>query len=314
MLASFSPGKAAVHKKKRKATAPVATKPASPKLAGAASLIALAQHELENKNFAGAADYSVAAVAKAQVLADYAYYIRAQAEYQLHNYAEVQEAATHIFNNAPVSPFVGAAAALAVRADLDGDSPKQALALMKKYYDVVPQPQADLLLARCTQATGDLQQAAEYFQRVYYQYPSAKEAADAADALVELKARLGDTFPPVMPATLIQRAQKLFDAKNPAGARIELAAAIPQIGGAERDVARVRLGVADYLSNHTEAAFEYLTALKVDDAEADAERLSYLIRCARRADRHADVKPFLQQLEQTHPASPWRFGCADLCS
>ncbi len=296
----------AVHKKKKPATTPAAAKPASPKLVGAASLIAVAQHQLDEKNFAAAADYASAAVSKAPVLADYAYYVRAQAEYQLHNFAEVSEAATHVFNNAPVSPFVGNAAALAVRADLDGDSPRQGLALITKYYDLVPQPQADLLLARCFQATGDLQQAAEYFQRVYYQYPSAKEAADAADALVELKSRLGDAFPPVMPGTLIQRAQKLFDAKNPAGARVELAAAIPQIGGAERDVARVRLGVADYLSNHTEAAFQYLSSLKVDDAEADAERLNYLVRCARRADRHADIKPFLQDLEQSHPASVWR--------
>ena len=298
---------APLHKKTKKAAAAKpAVKPPSPKLVGAASLIALAQHDLDTQNFTAAADYTIAAASKAPVLADYAYYIRAQAEYQLRNYSDVRDSATHVFDHAPVSPFVGPVAALAVRADLDGDSPKQAMALIKKYYDVVPQPQADLLLARCFQGTGDLQQAAEYFQRVYYRYPSAKEAADAADALVELKAKLGDAFPPVMPATLIQRAQKLFDERNPRGARIELAAAIPQIAGAERDVARVRLGVADYLSNETQAAFEYLSALKVDDAEADAERLSYLIRCVRRADKHGDVQPFLQQLEQGHPASSWR--------
>ena len=105
---------------------------------------------------------------------------------------------------------------------------------------------------------------------------------------------------------MLGRAQKLFDARNPAAARIELAAAIPEIGGAQRDLARVRLGEADFLSNNTAAAFQYLTALKVDDPEADAERISYLIRCARKLDRHADVKPFLKQLEQQHPNSPWR--------
>ncbi len=298
----------AQHSKKRgtgtvKAAVP---KSESPKVVGAAGLIAVAQHELDKQNFTAAADYSSAAVAKAPVLADYAYYIRAQAEYGMRNYSDVGDAATHVFSQQPPSPFVGSAAALAVRADLDGDSPKQALALIRKYFDVVPQPQADLLLARCFRETGDLAGAADYFQRVYYQYPVAKEASDAADALVELKARMGDTFPPILPGTLIARAQKLFDAKRPAAARIELAAAIPQISGAERDVARVRLGVADYLSGQTQAAFTYLSALKVDDPEADAERLSYLIRSARKADRHADVKPFLQQLESAHPASSWR--------
>ena len=41
------------------------------------------------------------------------------------DYAEVQKAATRIFEHTPLSPFVGAAAALAVRADLDGDAPKR---------------------------------------------------------------------------------------------------------------------------------------------------------------------------------------------
>jgi hypothetical protein len=68
----------------------------------------------------------------------------------------------------------------------------------------------------------------------------------------------------------------------------------------------VRLGEADYFAGKAQPAFEYLTALKVDDSEADAERLSYLIRCARKMNRDADVKPFLNQLEQGHPTSGWR--------
>jgi len=308
LLGSAPPTKKSRTKSKPvpRAAAEPAVKPASPKVVGAAGLIAVAQHELDNKNFSAAADYAQSAVAKAPLLADYAHYLRAQAEYELHNYSDVAESAKRIFDFAPLSPFVGSAAALAVRADLDGNSPKQALELMKKYFDVVPQPEASLLLARCFGETGDLPQAAEYYQRVYYQYPSSKEATDAANALVELKTKLGDAFPPAMPSMLIGRAQKLFDTKNPGGARIELAAAIPQLTGVERDLARVRLGVADFLSNQTQAAFAYLSSLKVDDPEADAERLSYLIRCARKADRHADVKPFLDQLEQQHPASPWR--------
>lgn len=273
---------------------------------GAAGLIAVAQHQLELGNFSSAAEYATAASAKAPILDDYAQYIRAQAEYQLKNYSEVQESATRVFNQSPPSPFVGAAAALAVRADLDGDSPKQALELIKKYFDVLPQPAADLLLARSFEATGDLAQAAEYYQRVYYTYPTAKEATDAANALVEVKQRLGDAYPAPMPNAMLARAEKLFVEKNPGAARIELAAAILQLGGAQRDLARVRLGEADFFDNQTQAAFEYLGALKVDDPEADAERLNFLVRCARKADRHADVKPFLTQLEQQHAASPWR--------
>jgi soluble lytic murein transglycosylase len=276
------------------------------KAMGGAGLIALAQHELTIGNYGLAAEYAATASTKTPVLDDYAQYIRAQAEYALKNYAEVMKAATHVFKQTPVSPFTGPAAALAVQASLDADHPKEALDLIKKYFDRIPQLQADLLLARSFAATGDLAQAAEYGQRVYYGYPMAKEATDAANDLANWKQRLGDAYPPPMPAAMLSRAEKLFQANQPDAARIELAAAIPQLAGPQRDLARVRLGEADFYAGHTQAAFEYFSALKVDDPEADAERLDYLIRCARRLDRHADVKPFLDQLEQKHPTSPWR--------
>ncbi len=280
--------------------------PQSPKAVGAAGVLAVAQHQLDQGNFNAALDYARAAARKAPLLSDYAQYVGAQAEYKLKNYPEVSKAATQVFTHDPVSPLLGPAAALAVNADLDNDNPKQAFELVKKYFDRIPQPQATLLLARVFQANGDLAQAAEYFQRVYYGYPVAKEAADAANALVSLKARLLDAYPPVMPAAMLGRAEKMFQAKRPADAATELAAAIPQLGGAQRDLAQVRLGEADFFAGKAEPAFQYLTALKVDDPEADAERLSYLIRSARRLNRDADVKPFLDQLEQGHPTSSWR--------
>jgi soluble lytic murein transglycosylase len=278
----------------------------APKAIGAAGLIAVAQHQLDTGNFAAAVDSANTAATKAPILEDYAQYIRAQAEYKLKNYAEMRKSVTRVFDQNPASPLVGAAAALAVNANLDSDNPKEALDLIKKYADRIPEPQSEVLLARCFAATGDLAQAAEYWQRVYYEFPTSKEVVDAANALVDLKQRLGDAYPPIMPHAMLERAKKLFEAGNPAGARIELAAAIPQLAGAQRDLARVRLGEADFLSNNTSAAFQYLSALKVDDPEADAERLAYLIRCIRKLDRKGDVKPFLNQLEQQHPASPWR--------
>ncbi|HEX4170082.1 MAG TPA: transglycosylase SLT domain-containing protein [Bryobacteraceae bacterium] len=289
-----------------KHTKKAAAKPQGPKVVGAAGLIAVARHQLEQNNLQAAVDYATSASAKAPVLDDYAQYIREQAEYGLKNYPEVNKSAARVFRQLPLSPLTGPAAALAVRAALDASDPKSALQLVKKYYDRIPQPQGDLLLARSFDATGDLPQAAEYYQRVYYNYPTAKEATDAANALVDVKNRLGDAYPPPMADRMLGRAEKLIDAKNPDGARIELLAAIPQLGGLQRDVARVRLGEVDYLSDKTQAAFDYLNSLKVDESEADAERLSYLIRCRRKLDRNADIKEYLNHLEQQHPTSPWR--------
>jgi soluble lytic murein transglycosylase len=297
----FTAWSATVSSKKK-----AAVKPQAPKIVGAAGLIAAAQRELDKGNLAAAVEYANAGSTKAPILDDYAQYVRAQAEYGLKDYPEVQKSATRVFNQIPVSPLVGPAAALGVRADLDGDQPKQALELVRKYYDRIPQPERDALLARCFDAVGDLPHAAEYYQRVYYGYPTAKEATDAANALVDLKQRLGDAYPPPMPRAMLQRAAELLKTRNSEAARIEYIAAIPQLAGLERDLAQVRLGEVDYLNNKAQAALQYLSSLKVDENEADAERLNYVIRSARKLDRKADVKDALAHLDQQHAGSTWR--------
>jgi soluble lytic murein transglycosylase len=284
--------------------APVKNPPA--KAVGAAGLISVAQHELDLGNYAAAAEYATSGAAKAPILNDYAQYIRAQAEYHLRNYKEVDKAVTQIFNFEPVSPLIGRAAILAVTANLEGDQPRAALELIRKYFDRIPQPQADLLYARCLQGNGDLAQAAEYFQRVYYGYPLAEEVGEAATTLAQIKPKLGDSYPPVMPTAMLGRAEKLMEYHRAAEARNELLAAIPQLGGIQRDLAQVRLGEVDYYLNNPKATFNYLNNLKVTYPEADAERLYYLVRSARRQDRKADVKAYLDALEKDHPNSTWR--------
>ncbi len=288
---------------KKKQAAPKAQ---GPKVVGAAGLISVAQHELDAGHFPTAIEYATTASTKAPILDDYAQFIRAQAEYRLQHFPEVGKAAARIFEHVPLSPLVGPGAALGVRALLDAGSSKQALELVKKYYDRIPRPEGDLLLARSFEATGELREAANFFQRIYYQFPLSKEVTDAANALVDIKTRLGETYPLPTPEAMLGRAEKLIAAKNPQAARIELTAAIPQLSGVQRDMARVRLGEVDFQSGNAQAAFEYLNVLKVDESEADAERLSFLIRCTRKLDRHSEVKEFLTHLEQQHPASPWR--------
>ena len=246
------------------------------------------------------------ALTKAPQLRDYAQYYRAQAQHQLKNYPEVAKSVAEVFDQELLSPMTGPAAAVGVSTYLDSGDPKQAFEMVKKYFDKIPQAQGTLLLARCLQANMDLPQAAEYYQRVYYNYPNSKEAGDAATALADLKTKLADGYPPVMPAAMLGRAEKLLEAHRTADAKTELTAAIPQLTGVQRDQARVRLGVADFRAGRVSEAFEYLKNLQVDDSEADAERQAYLVRCARHLDKKSDVKAYLDKLASSHAKSEWR--------
>src|SRR3954451_20750230 len=159
LFGPVSPGanqKAPARKTARAKTAAPTPAPPPLKMVGAAGMIAAAQNQLNHKNYSAALGYAAGASNKAPTLRDYAEYLRAQAEYELKNYSIVGESAKKIIDFTPASPLVSPAAALAVRADLEGDRPKQALALMTKYAEVVPEPESSLLLGRCYQANGDL--------------------------------------------------------------------------------------------------------------------------------------------------------------
>lgn len=293
-------GAAAANKKNAASAAPKA------KAAGAAALLALAQKQLDDNNLQTAFEYASRAAKQAPELDDYANYIRAEAQARLRNPAEVQKAVAHVLQHNPVSPITGPAAALAVQADLDSDKPKQALELIRKFYARIPQPQADSLLARAFQATGDLPQAAEYFQRVYYGYPKTKEAGDAENCLNDLRTKLGENYPPPMPTVMLGRAMKLVQARDYIGARNELNNVIPQLGGAQRDIAKVRLGEVDFFNRDYAKAKRYLESLQVGEAAADAERLDYLGRSILRLDRQASVDAYLDTLAKKYPQSSYR--------
>lgn len=287
---------------------PAATKAAipKPKAVGGAGLIAIAQRELESRHFDAASRYAKEASAKVPALEDYAEYIREQAAYSLRDFTELSKAATRVFNVTPASPLSGPAAALAVKADLEQDSPKQALELIRRFYPRISQPDGDFLLAECFRATGDLEQATEYFQRVYYLHPLTGDSENASAALSELKQRLGDAYPPPMAGSVMARVNKLADSKKFDEARLELEAALPLFAGPQRDLARVRLGEMQLAARDPKGAFHYLSDLRVDDSESDAERLAYTIRALRRADKTASPRPFLDQLSNQHPDSTWR--------
>ncbi|MBE7157451.1 MAG: transglycosylase SLT domain-containing protein [Rhodospirillales bacterium] len=273
---------------------------------GAAALLKTAQTQLSAGDFNGALKTAERAGNESALLKDYASFFAAQAALRLQDFAQVTASARDVFQFEPSSPMLGPTASLAINGAIQNGKTADALQLLTDFQKQIPQPQRLILSAQVYDASSDGVKAAHAYEQVYYHYPNSKEATDAANALVDLKARLGSAYPPPQAVDMIFRAQKLFDAKNAAGAKIELASAALQLTGADRDLARVRLGVADYLLNNTREAFEYLAGLKVEDPEADAERIAYLVRCARKLDRKADVKPYLDQLKQTHPQSLWR--------
>jgi len=245
-------------------------------------------------------------IKKLPKLADYAAWLLASAQFESENYAAVPKTLDPVWNRAPGSPLAPRGVLLASKAYLQNGEAKAAVDVLRKTYSILPQPQGDLAMAAAFASSGDLISAAVYNQRVFYTYPASQEAAQADIELAKLRAQLGDNYPPAMPNAMLGRAFKLLTAGSHARAKKELESLVPQLGGSERDVARVRIGVADYESKDNLRAEKYLESLNGLSPDADAERLCYLLLCARRLKNHEEVHATLDQLARLYPNSSWR--------
>lgn len=272
---------------------------------GALALLCAGITEQQNQKPADAIPHLRAAAPRLPALADYAAWFLASAEFDLGNFAGALADLAPVWGAAPDSPLAGDAALLAARAWKENGKPAAGVEILRRYYPRLQQPAGDAQLAACYRAANDLASSAVYHQRVYYQYPLSGEAEQSATALAELRQTLGALYPPPTAPAMIERADRLAHAGEHRRARTEIEVLMPQLAGADRDLARVRLGVVDFLAYRHAAAFSYLKSLELASPEADAERLYYLAELARRMERDAEMLAALQRIER-YPRSPWR--------
>ncbi|HEY4363126.1 MAG TPA: transglycosylase SLT domain-containing protein [Bryobacteraceae bacterium] len=261
---------------------------------------------LDEKRYAAAIASLEPLPKRLPTIADYPAWLLASAQFASKNYAAVPSALAPVWKQTPPSPLAARAYVLAAQADVLNNKPKDAVEILRKNYATLPQPQGDLGLANAFDAAGDSVSAAIYAQRVYYGFPFSNEATQSDALIAKLRDRLGDTYPPALPHAMLGRALKLLEGKEIVRARKELDALIPQLGGSERDLARVRIGVADYNDKQTAPARQYLSSLENLSPEADAERLYYLLQCARRLKNEEEADATLDKLGRLYPNSPWR--------
>lgn len=186
---------------------------------------------------------------------------------------------------------------------LGAKMPEDVIKLLQPALGTLPEASAGLMLGEAYRATGQLQDAVKMLQRVYYLTPTATEADQAERILRELRKEMGDAYPSPTDQMRVQRADRLFDAKQwrPALTEYQSLIASSQF----RDHARVRAGACEFNSGQTQAAFATLSRAELSDAEADAERMATLAIVYRRMDRYDDMDAEVEQLGEKYPQSVW---------
>lgn len=258
----------------------------------------------EAKDYAGAI-VSLKKVPKLAPIADYQAYYLAAARVESKDLEGVAPDLRPVYGAEVASPFASKARLIEARAAKE-NAPADAVRSLRDHYAELPQPDGDLLLADCYLAAGDRAHAAEFYQRVVAQFVSGDVQAHAAAALASLEESMGAAYPPPSPEQLLQHAGRLMDTRAFRQARAEYRSLGARLTGLERDQARVRMGEADFLDAGTAAAYPYLRQLQLADSEADAERLSYLVECARRLGDDDEMQTALDRLTRHYPRSSWR--------
>jgi soluble lytic murein transglycosylase len=273
---------------------------------GALARLVLGRVALEQGRHQDAAAHFQAALPALPQLADYTNFYLAEALNALKKTNEAVAALETVQRTVPASPLLSWSVLRAARIWLDSGDPARAEAMLRPYLASLPQAPARLLLGRILMARQQWMSAAEELQKVYLEHPLSSEAAEAESLLQELEQRLGESYPPMMPRAMIERARRMVQGGAALRAVTELRGRLAQFSGADRDAAMVAIGMALYTARRDTDALLHLQNLTLSAGELDAERLYYIVAASRRLGRDEERTRALAALGEKYRSSPWR--------
>lgn len=261
---------------------------------GALALVALGAHAKGE----GTAAYLENAVSRLPRIRDYVYFLAAREHFETKQYSAAAKAATQAVAAEPDSPIAGRALVLAARATWKAGDAPGASRILEVNRARLAQPAADLLEAQIEEEAGRLNRAVPFYRRIWIDSPRSAEADEADKALTRLNAATS-------PAERFKRGLALVEANDFVRGAKELSAALPELTGRDRDLARLKLGHAYARTRSYNAAYIQLTPPMADTA-LDAERLHHLMLATRGLGKYAEALAVADEFRQKYPGSIWR--------
>jgi soluble lytic murein transglycosylase len=157
-------------------------------------------------------------------------------------------------------------------AAMASNQPADAVAALSAAALTEQKPSLLLLRAEARERAGNPLEAAADYQAVYVRFPISEQAREAAVKLDFLRGTLGEKFPLSLEQR-VEHASTFFAGRDWRRARSEYTALLPELEGADRERAQLRIlecGVA------LGSAPSEVAALQVSSPEVDAERFASL--------------------------------------
>ncbi|MGH9793552.1 MAG: hypothetical protein ACRD5G_02160, partial [Candidatus Acidiferrales bacterium] len=176
-----------------------------------------------------------------------------------------------------------------------------AMEALEGYAPAASSPVLLLVRARALHQLERMEAAADY-AAIYYGFPLSTEARTADAMLSSLRRTLGAKFPSIPIEKQAARAEALFDRDRCTEARAEFTRLLPQLAGAKRDRAQLRIARCRVRAG---APISVLSQLNVEDPETDAERLYTLSQTYRSRRQISAMLRAVEEIVTRYPQSRW---------
>ncbi|MGC1968258.1 MAG: transglycosylase SLT domain-containing protein [Candidatus Acidiferrales bacterium] len=268
---------------------------------GARAALALGYYDYTKGHYAQASKW-LAIAQTDPLLRDYALYWSAEANLALNHNAEALAQLKRFRHEYPDSVITDEALQALGTAALALSEPAEILNALDAYPQTKEKPALLFLRAEAREQSAQPLQAAADYEAVYLRFPSNEEAREAGEKLGFLRSSLGDKLPAIPIERQIEHASTTFSARQWTEARNEYWHLLPQLTGADRERAELRImecGVA------LGAGISQIAALTITDPDVDAERYYSIANYYRDIPAETEMSAAIESAAARAPASRW---------
>ena len=263
--------------------------------------LALGYYDYGKAHFAQAAKWLQTARSDL-LLRDYALYWSSQAELALNHDAEALAQLQEFRKDYPDSVIADQVLQSLGAAALALNQPAEILAALDSYPQAAQKPALLFPRAEAREQSAQPVLAAADYQTIYLHYPLSDQAREAGEKLSFLRSSLGDKLAAIPIEQQIEHASTIFTAHEWGDARNEYSHLLPQLSGADRERAQLRVmecGVA------LGAAISGISTLAVADPDVDAERFYAIANYYRDRPSESQMIAAVESAVARAPDSRW---------
>src|SRR5277367_1279801 len=273
----------------------------SPGVVGYRAALALGYYDYGKAHYPQSAKWLKIAQSDA-LLRDYALYWSAQSNLALNHNADALAQLQEFRKDYPDSVITDQALQSLGVAALAANQPAEILAALDNYPQTGQKSALLFLRAEAREQSAQPLLAAADYQAIYLHFPLSDQAREAGEKLSFLRSSHGDKLAAIPIEQQIDHAATIFTAHQWGDARNEYSRLLPELSGADRERAQLRIlecGVA------LGGGIGEISALSIADPDVDAERYYTIANYYRDRPSESQMIAAVESAVRRSPASRW---------